>query len=103
MPNYIIRWSDTTIYTAVVEASSREAAGLIVAPGVTPVRTTTVNRRFDRVLSVRPCVDLPQLKSKENEESPTARIDLAREQNKRDIIADIEAEFDRPPFGMEDF
>lgn len=72
MPNFIIRWSEITILTAIVDAKDRTEAGNIVKNGVTPVHTTPVSRNFKELYSVRPCVVLPQLKSKENAASPTA-------------------------------
>jgi len=72
MPNFIIRWAEETILTAIVQAPDKEHAETLIKGGVTPVLTTPVSRHVKNIISCRPCVDLPQLKSKENAASPTA-------------------------------
>lgn len=58
MPKYIVRWSEITIRTAIVDTPSKLAASDLIQSGVTPVNTTSVTSTVDQVLSIRPCVDL---------------------------------------------
>ena len=72
MPKFIIRWSEITILTAIVDAADRIEAGNIVKSGVTPVNTTAVARNFKELYGVRPCVDLEQHRTTKIAASPTA-------------------------------
>lgn len=59
MPKYVIRWTETVISTAIVDAEDDIKAGRIVShKKLTPVHTTVVSREFGRMLSIRPHIDL---------------------------------------------